>query len=179
MRHRIFISYSHQDAALVTPVVRLLRATRGRVFLDVDTILPGRRWRTELMTALRAATLIVVFWCRHSSQSSEVQTEYRTAVEVDKDVLPVLLDSTPLPHDLEAFQWIDFRELSQERHGNSDLEPRRGEAFALVPAVALAAIAAASIVLETYYTATDPVVFVVGAIIATIVAVDLLCGPAC
>jgi hypothetical protein len=114
---QVFVSYSRQDALLVTPVVRLLRATRDFVFLDADTITPGRKWRPEIDSALRSAHLVVVFWCRHSSESTEVQAEYRTAIAAEKDVLPVLLDSTPIADDLAQFQWIDFRELAGERHG--------------------------------------------------------------
>lgn len=121
---RVFISYSRQDAPLVTPVVGLLRATRDFVFLDADTIAPGRKWRAEIDSALRDASLVVVFWCRHSSESMEVQSEYRTAIAADKDVLPVLLDSTPVAGDLAEFQWIDFRELAGERHAGPASDDR-------------------------------------------------------
>ncbi len=100
----------------MTPVVRLLRATKDFVFLDSDTIQAGRRWRAEIAGALRNASLVVVFWCRHSSESSEVEVEYQAAIAAEKDILPVLLDSTPIAPALTEFQWIDFRELARERH---------------------------------------------------------------
>jgi len=100
----------------VTPVVRLLRATKDFVFLDSDTIQAGRKWRAEIAGALRNASLVVVFWCRHSSESSEVETEYQAAIAAEKDILPVLLDSTPMARALMEFQWIDFRELAREQH---------------------------------------------------------------
>jgi hypothetical protein len=145
MSHRIFVSYSHHDAVLVTPVVRLLRATRDLVFLDADSIRPGTRWRAGIADALREASLVVVFWCRHSHESAEVKTEYRTAVRARKDVLPVLLDSTELPPDLTEFQWIDFRELARERHEEAPAHPAAASpARAARPrrTVALLAIAA-------------------------------------
>jgi len=120
MSKRIFVSYSRRDAALVTPVVRLLRATKDVVFLDSDSIRPGKKWRTELSAGLMNANLVVVFWCLHSSESLEVAKEYKAAVRAKKDVLPVLLDSTPAPADLREFQWIDFRDLAREQHGNAE-----------------------------------------------------------
>ena len=116
MSQRIFVSYSHEDASLVTPVVRLLRATRDFVFLDSDTIRPGKKWREELERALGDASLVVLFWCMHSSESSEVEAEYQAAVAAEKDILPVLLDSTPLQYGLDEYQWIDFRELVGGQH---------------------------------------------------------------
>jgi hypothetical protein len=107
----IFISYSHQDASLVKPVVGLLRATKDLVFQDVDSIKPGKRWREQIEEALHAAHLIVLFWCYHSSRSDEVRKEYELALSTGKDVLPVLLDTTPIPEELKAFQWVDFRQL--------------------------------------------------------------------
>lgn len=69
-RTQVFISYSHQDAPLVKPVVGLLRATRATndiVFQDLDGIKPGRKRRPQIEEALYAAYLVIVFWCYHSS----------------------------------------------------------------------------------------------------------------
>lgn len=119
MKLTIFISYSHQDVSLVTPIVRLLRATEGLVFLDADSIKPGKKWQQELTKGLETAKLVVVFWCNHSGQSAEVQKEYAAAIAAGKDLLPVLLDSYPVPDDLAEFQWIDFREIVGPAHGFS------------------------------------------------------------
>jgi hypothetical protein len=125
---RIFVSYSHHDASLVTPVVRLLRSTNDFVFLDSDSIKPGQKWRQALSEAMEQANLVVVFWCTHSKQSTEVESEYRSAIEARKDVLPVLLDSTPVPPALDQYQWIDFRELGRGRHSIEDLPRARPSA---------------------------------------------------
>src|SRR5262245_31410695 len=112
----IFISYSHQDTALVKPVVGLLRATKDLVFQDVEGIRPGRQWRRQIEDALHAAHLVVLFWCYHSSRSTEVRKEYEFALSMGKNVLPVLFDKTPLPEALNEFQWVDFQWLVGLRH---------------------------------------------------------------
>jgi hypothetical protein len=112
----IFVSYSHQDVGLVQPVVGLLRATEDLVFHDLDSIKGGRRWRREIEEALYAAQLFVLFWCYHSSQSAEARKEYELALKMGKDVLPVLLDTTPLPKQLSEFQWLDFQQLAGQGH---------------------------------------------------------------
>jgi hypothetical protein len=105
----VFVSYSHADAVLVAPVVQLLRVNKSLVFQDTDGIQPGKRWRGEIAKALAESNLVVVFWCDHACRTTEVATEWKGAIEQEKDVLPLLLDATPLPSELGQFQWIDFR----------------------------------------------------------------------
>ncbi len=45
-----------------------------------------------------------------ASKSIEVSNEWKEAIEQKKDLLPLLLDETPLPPQLSEFQWIDFRD---------------------------------------------------------------------
>ena len=113
---RVFISYSRDDLPLVEPVVDLLRATRDMVFHDVDSIPPGEQWRPALERALTETHLLVVFWCRHAAESEFVRAEYDLGMERGKKVLPLLIDDTPLPDKLGAYQWIDFRKTIGPTH---------------------------------------------------------------
>jgi len=116
----VFVSYSHADASLVAPVVRLLRVNKSLVFQDTDRIPPGKRWRDEIDKALAESSLVVVFWCDHACRSIEVSREWKAAIEQDKDLLPLLLDATPLPSELGQFQWIDFRGTVGANHSSID-----------------------------------------------------------
>ncbi len=113
----VFVSYSHSDASLVAPVVRLLRVNKSLIFHDEDCIQPGRRWRSEISNGLSDSDLVVVFWCDHANRSEEVSKEWKAAIEQKKDLLPLLLDATPLPPELGEFQWIDFRGTVGANHG--------------------------------------------------------------
>lgn len=119
----VFVSYSHADASLVAPVVRLLRVNKSLVFQDTDRIPPGKRWRDEIAKALAESNLVVVFWCHHAFRSNEVSSEWRAAIEQEKDLLPLLLDATPLPSELGDFQWIDFRGTVGTNHSAIDSPP--------------------------------------------------------
>ena len=105
----VFVSYSHTDSSLVAPVVQLIRLNKSLVFHDIDSIRPGRKWRGEIARALADSSLVVVFWCEHASHSEEVAKEWKAAIDQKKDLLPLLLDTTPLPAQLGEYQWIDFR----------------------------------------------------------------------
>jgi TIR domain len=116
----VFVSYSHSDASLVGPVVRLLRVNKSLVFQDTDRIAPGEKWRDEIANALAESNLVVVFWCDHARRSTEVSSEWKAAIDQDKNLLPLLLDGTPLPPELEQFQWIDFRGVVGANHNSID-----------------------------------------------------------
>ena len=104
---------------LVAPVIRLLRASKSLVFQDVDSIRPGKKWRDEIAAALASADQVMVFWCDHSALSPEVKKEWGEALRLEKDVIPLLLDSTPLPPELAGYQWIDFRVLVGDKHAEN------------------------------------------------------------
>ena len=106
----IFVSYSPADNDLVSAIVSLLCANNSSLACcDADSIRRSGRWREELETAVSEANVVLVFWCHHSNTSYEVRKEFALALEQGKDVLPLLLDGTPLPSKLAAHRTIDFR----------------------------------------------------------------------
>ncbi|MEO8038736.1 MAG: toll/interleukin-1 receptor domain-containing protein [Betaproteobacteria bacterium] len=122
MTAHVFVSYSRSDAALVTPIVRLLRTAiagipslEGKywevVFQDTDGIPPGALWKEHIDDAIADAQRMFVFWCTHSSRSGQVRREYELALRLEKGVVPVLLDDTPLAEPLSPINGVDLREL--------------------------------------------------------------------
>jgi len=114
--HQIFISYSREDAGLVNPVVRILKLGKELVFLDTADVALGREWRPQTSAAISSARVVLVFWCAHSSTSREVDWEYQTAIGAGKEIVPILLDGTPLPQSLANFQWVDLTAFGRSQH---------------------------------------------------------------
>ena len=114
----LVISYSRVDQRQVRAVVALLQAAmRGfekAVFWDGD-LEPGDLWFDELKSHIDEAPQLFVFWCDHSSRSAQVRREFLYAFERNKQVIPVLLDDTPLSDELAAIHGIDLRRAI--RHG--------------------------------------------------------------
>lgn len=122
----IFVSYSPADNELVSAIVSLLCASNSAlVYCDADSIRRSGRWREELEAAISEANVVLVFWCHHSNTSYEVRKEFTLALEQGKDVLPLLLDGTPLPSKLAGSRCIDFRGRVGAIHVSS---PERAEA---------------------------------------------------
>ncbi len=108
MSKKVFVSYSHVDLAFATTIVQLLRGLDAEVFFDKTSILPGQTWKTELQSSIESADAVYVLWCCHSSASKEVAKEYNFAKKLNKRVVPVLMDKTPVKRSLSKFQWIDL-----------------------------------------------------------------------
>ena len=135
MKYGVFISYSHKDAKLVSPIVQLIRSMRSDlVFQDTLSIKPGKPWESQLGDALQQSDVVIVFWCSHSKNSSEVKKEYEKAILENKDVLPVLLDGSELPEEIAKYQWIDLRTVIQH-HRSSMLKKIALSIAVLIPII--------------------------------------------
>lgn len=145
MRPAIFVSYSHRDAHLVGPVVALLRASEALVFKDSDNLKAGKRWREQIKGAIGESGTVLVFWCHHASSSHEVRSEYLAAIELGKDVLPVLVDGTPLPLELAEYHYIDFRSVFPHGHAEPPAPPATNRIRWVLPSLGTIAVVAAII----------------------------------
>lgn len=68
-KYNVFISYSHDDAELIAPVVRLIRTLKSNyVFQDTQDLMPSKPWESQLNNALDNAKIVIVFWCSHSAK---------------------------------------------------------------------------------------------------------------
>ena len=108
---RIFVSYARTDARKVHVLVRLLRTTGAPIFLDVDSIALGSKWRARISEAIGVSDAVLVFWSKAASESSEVRVEYEMAISLERDVIPVALDATSFPPalaQLNGLSLVDF-----------------------------------------------------------------------
>ena len=115
MENLAFISYSRNsesDQEIVHLAAHLLRAGGAKVFLDVTDIEYGDRWEEVLNSNLSQCERILVFWSVEASSSDWVDREWRLALKLEKVIIPVFLDDTPLPTELAKFQGLPgFRSL--------------------------------------------------------------------
>ena len=123
-KYGVFISYSHEDTSLISPVVKLISAMRDDlVFQDTKDLRPGGKWEDQLLGALDQAEIVIVFWCRHSANSDYVKNEYEKAIAGNKEVLPVLLDDCQVSKGLSAYQWIDLKNVVSHKKEDHEMTP--------------------------------------------------------
>jgi TIR domain-containing protein len=106
---KLFASYCREDREIVSRLCSLLRVGGTHVFRDEDSIQAGKEWNAIITKSLKTSGCVLVFWSANSVRSDAVRDEYSTAVNLRKDIVPVLLDETKLPAELHRYQWIDCR----------------------------------------------------------------------
>lgn len=102
-RRTVFVSYSRKDSSQVEKAVELLEAGGADVFRDLDDIQYGDRWEDVIRNKLSEAERVLVFWSTHAQLSEWVEREWTIAIAMQKRVVPILLDQTPLPVELGQF----------------------------------------------------------------------------
>jgi serine/threonine protein kinase len=100
----VFISYSPDNERLVLPLVSLLRASGQKVFVDLHDLEYGADWKAEITEVIRRSKRFLLFWSNASQASPFVAEEWKAALATPGcAIVPVLLDRTPLPPELERF----------------------------------------------------------------------------
>ncbi|MEZ5536842.1 MAG: TIR domain-containing protein [Thiolinea sp.] len=103
VQRTVFVSYARKDSEPVQHAVALLEAGGAQVFRDIDDIAFGDQWEDVITRKLQECERVMVFWSRNASESEWVGKEYGIALTQKKRLVPVLLDSTPLPPELSKY----------------------------------------------------------------------------
>lgn len=135
----IFVSYAHEDAALVYPELTRLRDQGFNIWYD-EGISPGSTWRDEVALALTQCSVFLFFVSPRSVVSSNCMNEVNFSLSRERRLLAVHLTRTELPVGLElslsAMQAIVREDHSVEAYG----EKLAGSLTSLLPASRAAAI---------------------------------------
>jgi hypothetical protein len=106
----VFISYSRRDFPFVHDLVQSLRGAGIRVWLDQSDIAGGEPWWKSIRDAIASHDFFIVVVSPYSSKSAEVKREIEYAAQLQKSIVPLLLQTTKAPPEsLSALQRIDFR----------------------------------------------------------------------
>src|SRR5262245_14551003 len=137
MAGRIFISYRRTDAkADARSIYQRLQRDFGsqRLFMDVDSIGKGVDFRTELVAAVAATSVMMVLigkdWLTAGNEAGKrrlddpadyVRLEIASALAAKKRVLPILIDGADMPAEAElpeALKPLASQQASRLAHDN-------------------------------------------------------------
>jgi len=95
---RIFASYSHQDAAIVSAFEQYARGFGDRYMRDVIDLRAGEVWNSRLAEMIEQADVFQLFWSWNAMGSPFVRAEWEHALEMNRAyfVRPVYWE-TPFP----------------------------------------------------------------------------------
>ena len=96
----VFVSYAHEDAALVYPELSRLRDDGFNIWYD-EGISPGASWRDELALALTECSVFLFFITARSVNSRNCIREVEFSLSREREIICVYLEEVKLPIGLE------------------------------------------------------------------------------
>lgn len=134
----LFVSYAHEDAAMVFEDLKPLHDAGYRIWFD-DGIHPGEDWIEALANHINQSALVLFFASVASAASKHCRRELHFSIDSDKPIVVVQLDNEPLPSALKFVlghqQAILRTELSGDGYRNR-LRSSLDEYLPRVPAAA-------------------------------------------
>lgn len=104
----VFISYSRTDAGFVRKLADGLELAGKEVWVDLEDIPAGSRWRDDIERAIQAANGVVLVLSPDFLRSRECQEEARIAARQGKRIVPVVLrpaDPDSAPPEIAELNW--------------------------------------------------------------------------
>ncbi len=111
MDYDIFLSYRRVDQELARALVTALEARGVGVWWD-QKIEGGVDWRDAIVENLISSDMLVILFSEECNNSKQLKKELALADDMDKDVIPVLIEDTkPKGHflyEMAARNWIQI-----------------------------------------------------------------------
>ena len=106
---RIFISHSSKNKRVAGRLGDDLAGVKVDLWLDRDELNGGDPLLDELQEALEACTHLLLLWSKPAAASRYVKAEWQAAYDLQKAIIPCLLDGTALPLFLRRLIRCDMR----------------------------------------------------------------------
>jgi len=109
---RLFLSYAHDDEDRVRELVEAI-APFHRLWIDRQSIAPGRDWREEIKRGIRHSQAFLFVASRSSCWSDECYEEIDYALRCHKKIIPLILEECQLRPELAKLQWIFLENMEE------------------------------------------------------------------
>ena len=114
--HDVFLSYCRANLAEAQQLQHTLQAQGLSIWRDQESIYGGQQWPKAIGEGIAAGKIFVLLWSKEASASHFVEFEWNTAIALRKVIVPVLLDTTPLPPSLRAIHSIAYADIADATH---------------------------------------------------------------
>jgi len=111
IKNVIFISHSKLDDAIAHRLATKLKQKGKKVWIDSE-IKGGEIVPLSINKAMERCGLFILLWSQSAKSSIWVEREWAAAYNC-KQIIPCLLDETPLPILLQNTCYIDFRNFDK------------------------------------------------------------------
>jgi tetratricopeptide (TPR) repeat protein len=133
----VFVSYASADRERVLGVADALASAGIATWLDQRSIDAGMNWGEEIADAIAGCSAFILMSSAAALSSRNVRQEIALAWKYGKPYLPLLLDATPFPREieywLETAQWVEVldRPVSEWLPRVQRALERRGSGFGI------------------------------------------------
>lgn len=118
-----FVSYSHHNAEAVLPIIESIEADGITVWIDRDELRVGQNWAGQIVRAIKAADRFCLMCSAQAFESDHVRREVYLADKYGKTMVPVRLDDSEMPEDIEYFligrQWVDMFSVDEKERSQA------------------------------------------------------------
>jgi len=105
----LFISYSRKDSEFAHRVADDLRTAGYSVWVDISELRGGQEWVREIDKAVRDCDTFILIISPDSMASRWVSKETLLAMDLEKQIVPVMWRETERPMHLVDIQYVEFR----------------------------------------------------------------------
>ena len=109
----IFISYAKEDRDIAVKLEKAFKEKKIPVCIEKESIYKKEEWPKAMAEAVAAQNLFLLLWSQHAAASQPVQFEAVIAAKMNKPIIPICLDTTPLPAELAADTNLHIGEFDQ------------------------------------------------------------------
>src|SRR6187551_2355289 len=108
---QLFVSYASEDRAEALAVADTLETAGIPVWIDRRGLTGGDVWAAEITNSIRSCVALAVLCTPASVASRNVRQELQLAWDLDRPILPIILESVEfsdaMAYFLQGRQWID------------------------------------------------------------------------
>lgn len=97
LRHFLFVACVPEDETRLRPILDLIERDGHVLWIDHAHLPSGPSYRRDAATVLCACRAIMVFCSAASYGAATIRGEIATAFKLDKPIVPIALDDTPMP----------------------------------------------------------------------------------
>ena len=108
MSDHVFVCYSRKDEDFVLKLAENLKRLGVPIWLDQWDIPTGANWSRTIESALKECARLLIVLTPSSVESDEVQSEWLSALDRKKIIVPILYKDCQMPFRLKPIQYIDF-----------------------------------------------------------------------
>lgn len=113
MTHKVFISYSRKDQDTADYLCNILKGNGIEYWIDKEGIYSSSNYKELIVDAIDVSKAVIFISSENSNASINVIREIGYTVNMNKPILPLMLDDAPYAKsirlDISDIDQIDFR----------------------------------------------------------------------